>query len=140
MNPRRSLALGVGRDLLVAVVICAAALVVSLTVQLRLTEHAMRESSLERAARYVDRFLKIEPDGRARLPTQPGSSWASFGYPTLVFDRDRRLLLARPLELEPGVVAALAKQLPPAGERAARHQEIRFFRLLLGEQQQAEHR
>ena len=48
MNPRRSLALGVGRDLLVAVVICVAALVVALTLQLRLTERDMRESSLER--------------------------------------------------------------------------------------------
>jgi signal transduction histidine kinase len=135
LSPRRSLALAVGRDLLVAVVICAVALVVSLTVQLRLTERTMRESSLERAARHVDRYLQIDPDGRARLPAQPGSSWASFGYPTLVFDRDGNLLLKRPLELDAMVVEALAKQLPAAGERSVRRDEIRFFRLPLGGQQ-----
>src|SRR6185503_10527201 len=86
------------------------------------------------AAHYVERQLKIGPNGETRLPSPPGSSWASFGYPTLVFDRDGHVLYERPSGFDPAVIEALSRErLPEAGEWR-NGGTIRIFRLSLGEQ------
>ena len=130
---RSSVAFGIGRDLAVAILVCAAVLLVSLSLQLTATEQELRRESLQRAARYVEQNVQTDPSGRMRLPATPGSSWASFGYPTLVFDSDGRTLLERPAELEPAVISALFR----AGQAALREPDspeaIHFFRLEIGE-------
>ena len=129
---RSSVAFRIGRDLAVAIVVCAAVLLVSLSLQLTATEQQLRRESLERAVRYVEQNLQIDPGGRLRLPPRPGSSWAGFGYPTLVFDRDGKTLLERPAEIEPAVISALFR-VGQAGLDPRSPQATHFFELEVGD-------
>ena len=108
--PRTSLAFGVGRDLLFAVLACAAAVLVSLTVQLEMTKQALRERSLDGAAQYIARHLQREPDGEVRLAIPPDSWRAAVGYPAVVFDRDGRIVFERPAGLDPALRDVLSQQ------------------------------
>jgi hypothetical protein len=102
-------------------------------VQLNLNETELRRSSLAEAAHYIESHLQIDPDGTVRLPSAPGSSWATFGYPSVMFDRDGQILFQRPRDLDRDVIAALYTQgLPTDG--ATRRGTIRFFNMALGEQ------
>jgi signal transduction histidine kinase len=129
---RGASALGLGRDLVLAVAACAIAVLAALSIQLYMTEYQMRETSLAEAAHYVERHLRILPERGLHLPIPPGSSWASFGYPTVVFGPGGQVLYKRPNGLDPAVIAALAPQRLPAagGQRGA----VRIFRLALGEE------
>lgn len=132
---RASLALAVGRDLLFAILACAVLVLVSLSLQLQTTERELREHSLAGAARYVEEHLVIDAGGEARMPSPPGSSWASFGYPTLVFDRDGRVLFKRPNGFDPAVIDALSRERLPRTGQLQGAERIHFFSLTLGEQQ-----
>jgi signal transduction histidine kinase len=128
---RTSLAIGIGRDLLLAILVCAVALLVSLSMQLIATKHELREHSLERAARYIERNLLAKPVGQVTIPNSRGSSWASFGYPTLVFHSDGRVLFQRPADIDPEVVRALFDQRLPQDRPPSR--AAHFFTLGIGE-------
>jgi signal transduction histidine kinase len=131
--PRYSLAFSVGRDLLIALLAFAAATLVSLTVQLEMTKHKLREDSLDRAARYIALHLQVDPTGEARLATLPGESSVNIGYPVVVFDRDGRVLLERPAGLDPALVDALVKQRLAAPAHEDHAASIGFFTLALEE-------
>ncbi|MGE5268760.1 MAG: histidine kinase dimerization/phospho-acceptor domain-containing protein [Thiohalocapsa sp.] len=130
---RTSLALALGRDLLLAAAVCALAILVTLSLQLRVGERDLRQRSLAEAARYVEQHIAAGPTGELRLPAAPGSSWSSFGYPTMVFAADGQLLYSRPAArfLDPPLIAALADQRLPTPKAAG---GVRFFNLNLGTQ------
>jgi two-component system, OmpR family, sensor histidine kinase TctE len=134
LRRRASLALGVGRDLLLAVVACGTVLLVLLSLQLGYTERQLRERSLAEAAEYVTRRLQPGPDGRMRLPNPAGSSWALFGYPVVVFDNQGKVLLQRP-ELDPAILELLARQRLAATETPHPLGSIRVFQVSLGDQE-----
>jgi signal transduction histidine kinase len=129
---RASLTLGVGRDLLVALIVCAVAVFVSLAVQLQISERELDERSLEGAAHYIAVHLQTGSDGTTYLPELPGGSWVGFAYASLVFDRDGRLLYERPATLDPQVIRAIAEQRLPPGDRPDRG--IHYFRVDIGSQ------
>ena len=131
--PRASLALSLGRDLLFAILACAAAVLVSLSFQLEMTKDELRKRSLDEAARYIAVRLKVDPDGTARLVSPSGSSWATMGYPAIAFDRDGRILYQRPAGLTPALVEALSEQRLRVADQPHRLGMISFFSLALGE-------
>jgi signal transduction histidine kinase len=133
--PRTSLALGVGRDLLLAVLVACVMLLALLSVQLDRTEHDLRQRSLDEAAQYVAHHLKTKPDGSLSLPSVPGTSWASFGYPVAVLDDQGRVLFKRPEELDQTVIRALDEQRQRAARRNHLLGAIRFFSVSLGSQE-----
>jgi len=130
---RASLALGVGRDLLIAIIAAAAGVLLSLSVQLQADEQELRQRSLRLAAEYIARHLEFDGDGGIRLPSVPGSSWAMFGYPALVLDRHGRLLYRRPDDIDPAVFGRLAEErLLPSERHGA--EAVRYFRIVLGDE------
>jgi signal transduction histidine kinase len=130
---RYSLAFGVGRDLLIVLLACATAILVSLTVQLEMTKQKLRENSLDRAARYVENHLEIGPTGSIRLAIAPGQSAGSVGYPVIVVDRNGRVLVERPAGLDASLVEALTAERLAVPDQEDRPGPIRFFGLALGE-------
>ena len=132
---RPSLVFGLGRDLLLAAAAFGVSLLIVLSLQSFSTGQALRERSLDEAAQYVARNLQIGPDGHARLPAPPGTSWTLFGYPTVVFDRTGAVIFKRPEVLAATVVDALAEQRLRWGEKPHPLGTVRFFRATLGEQQ-----
>jgi hypothetical protein len=114
---RPSLVFGLGRDLLLAATAFGVSLLIMLSLQSFSTGQALRERSLDEAAQYVARNLQIGPDGHARLPAPPGTSWTLFGYPTVVFDRTGAVIFKRPEVLAATVVDALAEQRLRWGEK-----------------------
>lgn len=131
---RASLALSVGRDLALAVIACGVGLIVLLTVQLGLTERDLRQRSLDEAAQYVAGHLNTEADGSLSLPSRPGSSWASFGYPVAVLDDGGQILFKRPRSLDPAVIRTLDEQRLRAIRNKHQLGAIRFFSVALDEQ------
>ena len=107
---RYSLAFSVGRDLLLALVACAAATLVTLTVQLETTKDKLRESSLDEAARYVARHLQIDPGGTARFVPTPGSLSSKIGYSVVVLDKNGQILFEEPAGIEPPLLSAIDRQ------------------------------
>ena len=134
-QPRASLAFWLARDLLFAVLACAAALMVALSVQLDMTKRELREASLDGAAQNIAVHLKTAPDGSLRLVAASGNAWNSAGYPTLVFGRNGRLIYQQPQGLDPALIAALADQGLVKAEQPHRLGAIRFFTLAVGEKQ-----
>ena len=132
---RPSLVFGLGRDLLLAAAAFGVSLLIVLSLQSFSTGQALRERSLDEAAQYVARNLQIGPDGHARLPAPPGTSWTLFGYPTVVFDRTGAVIFKRPEVLAATVVDALAEQRLRWGEKPHPLGTVQFFRATLGEQQ-----
>jgi signal transduction histidine kinase len=130
---RYSLALGVGRDLLIALLACAAVTLLLLTVQLEWTKRQLRENSLERAAQYVARHIETDPSGTVQLALPPGQSAASIGYLMIVVDRNGRVLAERPAGLEPSLADTMSAQRLAVPDRENRLAPIRFFTLTLGE-------
>jgi signal transduction histidine kinase len=131
---RASLALGVGRDLALAVIACGIGLIVLLIVQLGLTERDLRQRSLDEAAQYVAAHLKTEADGSLSLPSRSGSSWASFGYPLAVLDEAGHILFKRPRSLDPTVIRTLFQQRLRAKKDKHPLGAIRFFSVAFDEQ------
>jgi hypothetical protein len=107
---RYSIAFNVGRDYLFALLIGAVATLVTLNIQLAMTKQALREDSLDRAARYIADHLQIDPSGEAHLATPPGSSSASIDYQAVVFDRNGRILFEQPARLDPELAGALSER------------------------------
>ena len=128
-----ALAFSVGRDLLIALLACAAAVLVSLTVQLEMTKQKLRENSLDRAAQYIARHLQTDAAGVASLAIPPGQSSASIGYPAVVVDRNGRMLFERPAGLEPALVNAITAERIAVPKQQDRLAPIRFFTLVFGE-------
>ena len=131
---RASLVFGLGRDLLLAAAAFGVSLLILLSLQSFSTGQALRERSLDEAAQYVARSLQIGPDGQARLPAPPGTSWTLLGYPTVVFDPTGAVIFKRPETLTPAVIDALEEQRLRWQERPHPLGAIRFFRTTLGEQ------
>jgi signal transduction histidine kinase len=126
---RASLAFGLGRDLLFAVVACATAVMVSLSVQLDMTKQELRERSLATAARAVADQLVTDANGSVDLSVSSASAAKVSGYPTLVFDHEGRLVYERPKGLEPALIAALASESLGPAEQPRQVGAIRFFQL-----------
>lgn len=127
-----SIAFAIGRDLVLAVVACAAVLLLSLSIQLTVTERELREEALQRAARHVERNLRVDAGGATRLAAAPGSSWASFGYPLVIFDRDGRPVIERMPGPQPGGTDILYRQGVAALRDSRGPGSIGFFRLEIG--------
>jgi signal transduction histidine kinase len=130
-----SLAFGIGRDLLLAIAACGAALLVLLSLELDWAKQDLRARSLDQAAQYVASRLLTGPAGTARLPVPLDSSWASFGYPVVVLAGDGRVLLKRPPELDLATVRAITEEEQRAASKTHPLGAIKFFAVPLGEQQ-----
>lgn len=116
---RRSLAFSLGRDLLFSAVVGAAVLLVSLYVQLAMTEQELRQRSLDAAASNIARNLVVDAAGNGHLTR--AAATAAVGYPTLVFADDGRVLYQRPAGVAPSVVEMLV-----AAVKAKMRRELGF--------------
>src|SRR5262249_83122 len=127
---RYSLALSVGRDLLLALVACAAATLVTLTVQIETTREKLHQSSLDEALHYVARHLQIDPGGSLRFLPTPGSLASKIGYSVVAVDNNGRVIFQDPAGIDPELVSAFNASKPAVGVDAAR--ETRVFGLAVG--------
>jgi hypothetical protein len=124
---RASLAFALGRDLLFAVVACATAVLISLSVQLDMTKQELREHSLAAAARDIAERLAVEPGGTVDASAAANLAKSAV-YPTMAFDAGGRVLLQHPGGLEPELVTALSNQRHVAGQ-PERPGTVRFFQV-----------